>query len=1239
VDKERHACCAVLAARRPVAAVLADRGRSARKDDGERFARKWRGDVMMRDAVARVTRRIRVLLVCSCFLAIASDLPRGPRTIVLASDELGVLDNDHLRLEVDRAHGTIARIVDKPGEIQLAPVQELADSFRLVLRGADKTTKTIFGRDQRLSAFSERDNGFDLMWSGPLLDSDGRPHDILARMEVRLAGPALEFQLFVENHTECQVIQAWYPLIGGLSRFGRGPEVGEPCVMFPTSAPTIRKLAAPLDELTLAYPGQMNMSYSSVYNPRCNRALYFASHDTVARLKYYHVFAQPSPAGNEVFACIQHVPCTPPGQGFAGSPVVVRFHAGTWREAGPLYRDWFTRTFSLMDPARNWIRRQAFVQDTMFLLPEGTLNLTYHDIPRWAQDARDHGITAMLISGWHRGGHDNGYPHYEPDPRLGTYEDLRRALAECHSMGVRVYFFVNYQQAMIESQWFKDELHQYVEMREDGGYGACGWGMGTLWARMGNAKPMTWVDPSFPPYRDALLRHFLKLVEIGADGLHVDKMFPTPQNFNPRCTLSPDTSTWEGAIQLSRRLLDEARKVNPDFALSFECNWDRMLEFSNAIWWVGNMSFVRSVFPEMIETRAITSPYDYLGVNNAVRLSQVGLLGPLNYTRSVGWEPWRGLADYLCEVKRIQDELSDAVLYGQVLGHEGIELAAAPAECVDYNVFRSATTGRRVCVLTNSDLEQRTQVVQTFPGTTSRRVRVHAPLQAPVESELPVKLIIPGERIVFVEELPAASTQSGVNAARADERAPVPVVSSTTGELLNGGFESGDLAPWKADPNWCVDRNSCGAYQGWQGAAFAWSGGRGEAATGCLRSPPFVLTHDGVRLLMAGWNNGPGLQRSWNYVALKTADGAEIDRRGAPNSLVFTPVLLDGCGHAGETVFIEAVDEADQAGFSMFCIDDVRMVSLPPREAEPLPPLPPMAETSLTVLENDRYRVEADRAHGTITRIMDKPGNLELIREPRLAANFKFTLPLPGKEPWETIEANYILGQDQTLSSFDLDGQRLTLHWNAPLTSRTGERYDVSAIMGIELEHEAVRLTLQIDNRTPYQIGEVFFPILGGVSGLGNSRRELKLTQLVRPAAAGAVNSDTFFQFANMSGLGDQGPEQFLVYPRDLTEPWIELYGVQQHRSVYLGAHDPRGRSQVVHLEMLPGCAETPRMDGNWPRPEELQRQPAGVMLSFVEFANHAPDSVYNSAPVVLQAHDGSWPEGQRIYQTWKASR
>jgi hypothetical protein len=1222
----------------------------------------------------------RVLRRASLFAAIAAGLLLFPLLARAAGDGQGtaVLENEHLRIEVDRGSGAIARILDRAGQIHLGPPPGLADVFRLVLRGADKKDRLILGRSQKLTKVTKAGGTLDLAWSGPLGDTEGGTHRLPVRMEIRLAGPSLEFRLFLQNDTPHKVIEVWYPLVGGLAGIGRGPQGGDTSVMLPTASPTIKGLATPLGELALHYPGQMNMSYSSVFSAKANRALYFASHDAVARLKYYRFFEQSSPAGKDVFACIQHALHTPPGKTFEGSPVVLRFHEGTWTEAGPIYREWFTRTFGLMDPARSWIRRHSFVQDTMFLLPEGTLNYTFKDIPRWAADARDHGVTAVLVSGWHRGGHDNGYPHYEPDPRLGTYDDLRRGLEACHKMGVRVYFFVNYQPAMIESEWFKKELHQYVEMREDGGYGATGWGMGTLWARMGHPKPMTWVDPSFPAYRDALLRQFLKLVEAGADGVHVDKMFPTPMNFNPRCELGPDTSTWEGAIRLTRMLLERGRKINPDFAMSFECNWDRMLEFGNAIWWVGNMSAVRSVFPEMVETRGITSPYDYLGVNNAVRLSQVGLLGPLNYSRSVGWEPWKGLAGYLREVKRIQDSLSEAVFFGEVLGQSGIDLGHEPGFGVEYNVFRSLKSGRRVCILTNSGMEDQRQAIRAFGGNAGGSVRIHVPFACPCDAAVPLSVTVPAERIVFVEELPASGgpgampsrasggmpsrgAAAGRHAGNSDDshahptprvaRACHPSVArawnpneeklrttAPSGAIPNGGFESGDFTGWIADPNWRVDANSLNAYRGWEGKFFAFSGGQGEAATGRLKSKPFVLDKDGVRLLIAGWNTAPGSNRTWNYVMLKAADGTQLDRRHAPNSLTFTPMLLDGSGYQGKLVYVEAVDDADQNAYSIFCIDDVRTVSLPSCQARPLDPLPDFDDRQSIRLEDDRYRIEVKRANGAITRILDKAGKLELIREPRLAGSFKFTLPLPGKEPWETIEANYVLGKDQALSSCDGQGQRLTLRWQGPLTSRTGQRYDVAAVMGIELVGQSVRFTLEIENRTPYQIGEVFFPILGGVTGLGNTYRELKATRLVRPAGAGPASSDIFFLFANSSDLGDQGAEQFFLYPKELSEPWMELTSTSR-RSLYLGVHDPADRSRVLHLELVPGNAQTPRWDGNWPRREELAGLSAGVLISFVEFANHPPGKSYQSAPVLLQAHEGGWQEGQRIYRSWKKPR
>src|SRR5207248_6693498 len=112
----------------------------------------------------------------------------------------------------------------------------------------------------------------------------------------------------------------------------------------------------------------------------------------------------------------------------------------------------------------------------MFLLPEGNVVMKFSDIPRWAGDARDYGVRAVLISGWNIGGHDSHYPYYEPDPRLGTWEDLANGIRACHAMGVKVLFFANFSPVDCDTDWYRRELHRYCSMNRWGisqqfGYG------------------------------------------------------------------------------------------------------------------------------------------------------------------------------------------------------------------------------------------------------------------------------------------------------------------------------------------------------------------------------------------------------------------------------------------------------------------------------------------------------------------------------------------------------------------------------------------------------------------------------------------------------------------------------------------------------------------------------------------------------------------------------------------------
>jgi hypothetical protein len=178
-----------------------------------------------------------------------------------------------------------------------------------------------------------------------------------------------------------------------------------------------------------------------------------------------------------------------------------------------------------------------------------------------------------------------------------------------------------------------------------------------------------------------------------------------------------------------------------------------MLTYAGSTWWIGNMTMARTVFPELVETMAICQPYDYLGVNNLVRQRIAVLIGQLNFSRGMEWEPCAVLMDYIKEVKSIQDKLADTVFYGQLLEHDQVELKGKPAKGIDYNNFVNLKTGKRACILTNGRPTALTQTITAFGSNGAGKVRIYTPFQKVRTAKLPVEFAVPGERIVFVEEL------------------------------------------------------------------------------------------------------------------------------------------------------------------------------------------------------------------------------------------------------------------------------------------------------------------------------------------------------------------------------------------------------------------------------------------------------------------------------------------------------
>ena len=445
-------------------------------------------------------------------------------------------------------------------------------------------------------------------------------------------------------------------------------------------------------------------------------------------------------------------------------------------------------------------------------------------------------------------------------------------------------------------------------------------------------------------------------------------------------------------------------------------------------------------------------------------------------------------------------------------------------------------------------------------------------------------------------------------------------------------FESGDLSKWTADANWRVDDNSAGGwYNGWQGNGFAWSGQGGENKTGKLRSQNFVLERDGVEVWLAGWADIQGRTADrWDYVTLNLADGTELDRAYAPNTTTFAKKFLRGKGNKGKDVYIEAVDDGTEGTYSMICLDGIVQRDGP----EPLP-LPKYRGARGARLENHLYRIEISRRNGVITRLLDKQAGVDFIREPRLAGNFKFTLPIRGEAAWQATEANYVMGEQQALSAVKREADSLELTWRGPLTSVLGRKYDVDVVMRVALVEDRIAFTLAVDNWTDLEIGELFYPMLGGTIGLTPNSSEYyvdpRQTVMVVPGRTGPQSALAFQNFANQSWLGILGPEQHYGYPDQLCMPWIDFYQKDMDRGLYIGAVDPITRYKVIHVEMFPGSSG-PRVGGNWPTPEELGDLPSGLRVSLVHMPYSPAHTRFEAAPVIVKAHAGDWRAAAHLH-------
>jgi hypothetical protein len=687
-----------------------------------------------------------------------------------------VVNNGTVGVEIDGEYGRIVSLRHTVLDIEVIGDRRLAENFRLLVPLPSAGSHYIHGRDQRLSEIDADDAGCRLTWRG--LHSEHGDFDITVTQTIRLTGDDVTFQTELINNSSFGIEEVSAAMLGGMGNVaeradwrihfadhgGKGQEW--PCYdTFPGSY-----LGPAMPVWVRMYPGGMSMPWVDIYHPAAGKGFYLGNHDPEVRQSILWAELTPctthgGPRGDGQYwpdprhldgepaglaMAWNSMPFVPPGGSWQGPPVVLHFHEGTWWAAAEYFRSWFD-TQAPVTERGGWLSDADAWQSTIISYPDGTIGYRFRDLPRLARQARDAGIRVLQIDGWDTGGIDRDYPDYSPDPRLGTADELREALAECSRLGVYVMLFANLQWVSTDTDWYAAELHRYAVRDPHGSVrNGMGWDYNSTLGLLGQTvHRMVMANPSRPEFQRIILGQLANVVRLGAPGTQLDKLLGmneidyAPDNPQPR-----DAAIPAGVLQTLRRFRDEARQAHQDFCIASEAHWDRAVPFIEAsysrFFTTDHLPTFAAAFPEYRQSCCITGDFDYGLVNNCLRFGHVINVEARCLHGAISDVPHLGR--YVAEALRVRGSLRDRIWDSRLIDPAQACVHGAPP--VLYSMHRGTHSGLYTLVLNHFDLVS--LAVRIDPFENSSAATLFRPFTPPRQVTLPAEIDVPADEFVIV---------------------------------------------------------------------------------------------------------------------------------------------------------------------------------------------------------------------------------------------------------------------------------------------------------------------------------------------------------------------------------------------------------------------------------------------------------------------------------------------------------
>ena len=355
-----------------------------------------------------------------------------------------VLENDQVRAVFDRKFGSLLTLENKQTGWRVQDRSQFGAGFRMHVPLPEQRTNFVTEKENPLQSAEMHpgSSGVTFVWSN-LASPHAGTLDITLRASVSLSGSGLLVTTDVDNRSSLPIESLAYPILGDISVPGNSKKLSqggwgyagmETTELFPNfvnkagywgpfyptqitlpPVPPVARFVLIFTDSEGLYAGhhdaqaQTMAGFQFQLEPGYADSLMSAAEDATLRKDSSRITLQ---VVQFLFAA--------PGQRKTSSPILLQPYKGSWHAGADIYKEW-RKTWFTPPASPAWVKDVHSWQQIQINSSEDLLLFPYKKLVDYGKDCAKHGVKAIQLTGWNRGGQDRGNPSHDTDREAWNY--------------------------------------------------------------------------------------------------------------------------------------------------------------------------------------------------------------------------------------------------------------------------------------------------------------------------------------------------------------------------------------------------------------------------------------------------------------------------------------------------------------------------------------------------------------------------------------------------------------------------------------------------------------------------------------------------------------------------------------------------------------------------------------------------------------------------------------------------